>query len=399
MSRAAPPATPIVVPMAHSLTVKIGSDQDSMAVACCNDEENPMLIKNEHFEGHVLVRVQNFKGVVPENSERIATTPYFDGRKRLMSFQVQATFAKEWSGDDLVWSQDWENPLAAPKMIGLFTKFWSMTDPGSFSEINSQTPYMRSFVVTAMCTISSWPSAKKSNDDEEPFRPILVEDINALLPADAITKRTTALAESKMSKLSFNTPPNSGPGTPAVASILDQETSEEPEEMGEGPSADEIAAATAEVTCTTPSSMSSPVSTPSISSSFFRRATSSQPTPVMIQQALSKEIKSLEKIQRGGEDAVRERRKFFASEDNRKEAVFKPNEVYGFEIFNPNFDPNNWVIKIPGITIDLAKVTNGQPMRLRLMSKDGQTVFFVVEVSVTQPETVPGTVEEKGTLS
>ncbi|KAI9337927.1 hypothetical protein BDR26DRAFT_863307 [Obelidium mucronatum] len=377
--------------VAETLTVKVGASATRLQIACPNDEENPIHIKNDHFEGDVLVRVKNFRGVVPDDSKVIATVPYFEGRKRLMSFQFQGRFAKEWTGDDLVWSQDWDLPLAAPKMIGLFQKFYQMTDAGSYSDINAEKPYMRSYVVTAMCTITSWkPVVPPGEIDEEPFRPMLVENVNGLLAADVLSKRTNPESKipltSQLSNLSFSVPP-SGPGTPVI--------SDEPEEMSElGPTAEEIAAASAGGPATPE---------PTRSSSFFRRNTNSQPTPAQLQQALAKEIKLIEKIQQGGEESVKDRRKYFSLEENRKDTIFKPELVYGFEVFNPFFDPNEFKIKIPGITIDLSKVTNGQPMRLRLMSKDGSTVFFTVEVSVAQPEApVPGSVaaeeKEKGTL-
>ncbi|KAJ3027833.1 UNVERIFIED_CONTAM: hypothetical protein HDU68_003034 [Siphonaria sp. JEL0065] len=356
-------------------------------LACPNDEDNPIHIKNEHFEGDVLVRVKNFSGIVPEDARRIPTCDYFDGRKRLMSFQFQGRFSKEWSADDLVWSQDWDQPLSAPKMIGLFTKFYSMTDPGSFSDISNTTPYMRSYLVTAMCTISSWrPVVPPGESDDEPFRPMLIENVNGLLPDDVLSKRQNPDSKiplaSQLSNLAISAPP-SGPGTPVIT--------DEPEETSElGPTAEEIAAATAGTS--TPE--------PARASSFFRRNTNSQPTPAQLQQALAKEIKLIEKIQLGGEDSVKERRKYFAVEENRKDTIFRSDLIYGCEVFNPYFNPNEFNIKIPGITIDLLKVTNGQPMRLRLMSKDGATVFFTVEVSVSPPEpAVPGSVAEKGSLS
>ncbi|KAJ3067255.1 hypothetical protein HDU99_003580 [Rhizoclosmatium hyalinum] len=372
--------------VAETLTIKTGTDGSSLQILCVNDEEHPIHIKNEHFEGHVLVRVQNFRGVVPEGGRKIATVPYFEGRKRLMSFQFQGKFAKEWNGEDLIWSQDWDQPLSAPKMIGLFTKFWSMSDPGSYSEINSPTPYMRSYILTAMCTITSW---KSTGELIEPFRPILVENVNGLLPENVLTKRTNpdpkTLLAAQMSAVSLGAPA-SGPGTPAVV----DEPEEEPTLTAE-----EIAAAQNEVA--TPVSPTNAV--PEQKRYFLRRPTNSQPTPAQLQAALAKEIKLIEKIQGGGEDTVKDRRKFFASEENRKEIVFRPDTVYGFEVFNPYFDPNEFKIKIPALTIDLGKVTNGQPMRLTLMNKEGTIKFFVVEVSVTQPEEVPASVSGEKTTT
>ncbi|KAJ3202947.1 hypothetical protein HDU82_006953 [Entophlyctis luteolus] len=364
--------------VAESLRIRIGPSPAKMELCTPNDEDSP---------GDILIRINNFRGVVPPGCPRIPTTPYFNGRKRLMSFQFQGRFTKEWSADDLIWSQDWDQPLNSPKMIGLFTTFWKMTDPGSYSEINNPTPYMRSYVVTGMCTLTAWrpSSGRGEEDDDEPelFRPILIEDVNRLLPSDALTKRTSAAAalkippsvlSSQLSGLTLENPP-SGPGTPTVSSdpvVVDADDAENVDSndsvADDGPV----------------QSNSSGKQVGGTSRNLFRKVTNMQSSGLDQKQlALAKEIKLIEKMMGGGEDSVKERRKYFGVEENRKETIFRPDMIYGFEVFNPYFDPNEFKIKIPAITIDLVKVTNAQPMRMRLMSKDGRTVFFVVEVSVS----------------
>ncbi|KAI8616153.1 hypothetical protein BC830DRAFT_1119280 [Chytriomyces sp. MP71] len=376
--------------MAETLTIKIGPSPSKLIVCNPNDEENPIHVKNAEFEGDVLIRVANFRGVVPDDAPGpISTIPYFEGRSRKMSFQFQGRFAREWTADDLVWSQDWDAPLAAPTMIGLFTKFWKMTDPGSFSEINSPTPFMRSYVATAMCSITSWKPVSDVGD--EPFRPVLVEDINGLLSQNAIIKARNAPLTTQLSALSVSSVPNSGPastvnsesGFPGSVINGAETTGGEVSEVTGG---DAVAAENmvAEMVAQEQGS-ALPAQTIASKFSFPKRVSPQQKEQQQKQLQAEKESKLIEKVMKGGEDSVKDRRKFFAIDENRKETVFKPDTVYGFEVFNPYFDPNEFKIKIPGVSIDLHKVTNGQPMRLRLMSKDGQTVFFVVEVSAQPP--------------
>ena len=42
--------------------------------------------------------------------------------------------------------------------------------------------------------------------------------------------------------------------------------------------------------------------------------------------------------------SVKDRRKYFAVKENRERAVFVPSLVYGFEVFNPYFDPNSFKV-------------------------------------------------------
>ncbi|KAJ3139400.1 hypothetical protein HK100_011675 [Physocladia obscura] len=362
--------------LAETLQIRVGSGAENDWQLCVpNDEDAPVRVANAHFTGAVLVRVNNFRGRVPDGHTRLTSSPYFDGRKRLMSLQFQARFSKQWSAEDLIWSQDWDQPLNAPKMIGLFTSFWKLQDPGSFSEINSATPYMRSYVVTAMCTLTSWrpaiPDPNDEDDEPEPFRPMLVENVNGLLPNDVITRRAKdsfqAPLAPQLSNLSLLDSNSSRPGTPNAQSIDANSVTD----AGGATSEDYPAEAAKQ----------------NQQRFMFRRPTNSnQPTPTQQQLAIAKEIKMIEKIQAGGDDSVKDRRRYFAVEENRKETIFKPDTVYGFEVFNPYFDPNEFKIKIPAITIDLHKVTNGQPMRMRLMTKDGSTVFFSVEVSISPGE-------------
>ncbi|KAI9324166.1 hypothetical protein DFJ73DRAFT_966528 [Zopfochytrium polystomum] len=323
--------------MAATLRIRVGTSIDSMVVCNPNDEAHPIRIQSDSFDGYFLIRVHNFQGVVPDGATRIPTCKYFEGHRRLMSVQFQGRFKQPWTANDLVWSNDWEQPLKVPKMMGLFTKFLSVTDPGSFSDLKIDTPYMRSFAVTAMCTIAAWnPTAQDPKD--EPFRLTLTEDVTTLLPSP------------------------DGPSIPSRGSSSASLTSE----MSSVSLSDAPAAAAA------PKPTKRIV--PPRGASLAAAAASEPEEP-------TRDWKLIEKVKKGGEDGVTARRKFFASEANRKEAIFHPSKVYGFEVFNPYFDPNTFKTKIPAVTIDMKKMMRGQPLRTRLMTGDGRTVFLIVELS------------------
>ncbi|KAJ3117971.1 hypothetical protein HDU96_004647 [Phlyctochytrium bullatum] len=355
-----------------TLVIKVGPSVDNLQICNPNDEDRPVHVVSENFEGYVLIRVNNFHGVVPPGHRRIPTTEYFEGHRRKMSFQFQGKFNKAYTADDLGKEKhinnDWDKPLNVPKLMGLFTKvrflvlvaklifpkFWSMTDPGSYNDLKIATPYMRSYVITAMCSIMAWPNRRPS---DETFRPMIVESINFLLPPDpaesqpSSPRQTAATINASISALSLNTTTGSAP--PARGTSLGTASPNVPGTPAEPAQGSKM--------------------------SFTPRGSSLAPTP----DPNGKDSKALLKMRCGGEEAVKERRKYFSNEENRRSVLFQPGFVYGFEVFNPYFDPNTFKIKIPGLTIDMLKVTNGQPMRTRLMTKDGSTVFFVVEVSVS----------------
>ncbi|KAJ3108482.1 hypothetical protein HDU97_001189 [Phlyctochytrium planicorne] len=334
-----------------TLTIKVGSTVDTLQICNPNDEDRPIRISNPEFEGQVLVRVNNFHGVVPPGCRPIPTSPYFEGHRRKMSFQFQGKFERAYTADDLIWSTDWDFPINVPKLMGLFTRFYSMIDPGSFNDLKSDTPYMRSYVTTAMCTIQAWP-IRRPHDTE--FRPILVEDINFLLPPDPTMHPHM---HAHMPPTHHVPPPPSQPISPRE-STTSLETSVSNLSISHPPPPRKSSLSPSPGTAPPPPRGSSLAAPPD-----------------------TRDWKQINKLRGGGEEAVKERRKYFSSEENRRMTVFQPGFVYGFEVFNPYFDPNTFKIKIPGVTLDMFKVGNGQPMRTRLMTKDGKVVFFVVEVS------------------
>ncbi|KAJ1549971.1 hypothetical protein HK405_001746, partial [Cladochytrium tenue] len=86
---------------ATSLRVRVGTTPESLVVCNPNDEAHPVPISGEHFEGHFLIRINNFQGVVPEGATRIPTCAYFEGHRRLMSIQFQGRFRQPWTANDL----------------------------------------------------------------------------------------------------------------------------------------------------------------------------------------------------------------------------------------------------------------------------------------------------------
>lgn len=73
-----------------------------------------------------------------------------------------------------------------------------------------------------------------------------------------------------------------------------------------------------------------------------------------------------------------QRRKHFQSEQHRKEFVFRPELVHGFEFFSPHMDFNTFDIRM-GLSMNIRKYLAGQPVRYTCRTLGGETVFWAVQ--------------------
>jgi len=73
-----------------------------------------------------------------------------------------------------------------------------------------------------------------------------------------------------------------------------------------------------------------------------------------------------------------QRRKYFQTEDARKQFTFKPELVHGFEFFSPHMDFNTFDIRM-GLSMNIRKYLLDQPVRYTCRTLDGSTVFWAVQ--------------------
>ncbi|KAK3834800.1 MAG: hypothetical protein JOS17DRAFT_682251 [Linnemannia elongata] len=73
-----------------------------------------------------------------------------------------------------------------------------------------------------------------------------------------------------------------------------------------------------------------------------------------------------------------QRRKYFQTEQNRKDFTFKTDVVHGFEFFSPHMDFNTFDIRL-GLSMNVRKYLGGQPVRYICRTLDGETVFWAVQ--------------------
>ena len=74
------------------LQVRIGPSIQSLTLANPNDELNPHFIDSPYFVGYILIRIRNFRGITPNDSEPLQAEEYFGSKKRLFALQVCGRF-------------------------------------------------------------------------------------------------------------------------------------------------------------------------------------------------------------------------------------------------------------------------------------------------------------------
>ncbi|KAG0360840.1 hypothetical protein BG005_009804 [Podila minutissima] len=73
------------------------------------------------------------------------------------------------------------------------------------------------------------------------------------------------------------------------------------------------------------------------------------------------------------------RRSHFPKVENRTKLMFKPDQVFGFDFFNPILDLAKFKLRVPGVSFDITKPLNGQPLTFVMKSKDSSVVFLAVQ--------------------
>lgn len=75
-----------------------------------------------------------------------------------------------------------------------------------------------------------------------------------------------------------------------------------------------------------------------------------------------------------------QRKRYFRQKANGDQFVFKPENVYHFELYNPTTDVNTWKCDMgPLVSLDLRKYMLSNPLPFTLKSESEGTIFFSVE--------------------
>jgi hypothetical protein len=135
----------------RKLRVRIGPSLSTLSTHNVNKDSDPHFIDSPYFVGHVCVRVKNFNGITPsETEEPIPESAYFGSRKRLFSVQVQGRFKHEYSAEDILFGAEFEKKVNPPTGISLALKFANYIDPALQADVNAERPWLYSPMLCAM---------------------------------------------------------------------------------------------------------------------------------------------------------------------------------------------------------------------------------------------------------
>jgi hypothetical protein len=177
---------------------------DKLKLIRVNDEDHPLTIDSDVFQGRATVRIQGFTGVRPSaeggegNDEDAAglETHYFEhghAKGCTWSVQVQGRFKKTVCVDDVEYGNQFERPIKdkLPWGTSVALRAINIIDPTLRHDIYSDQPWAFGPLITSMTRVnvhrldkqadssdtSTWPAFPKGTSDED----YVQDDTSALL--------------------------------------------------------------------------------------------------------------------------------------------------------------------------------------------------------------------------
>ncbi|BFZ53093.1 hypothetical protein PYCC9005_000116 [Savitreella phatthalungensis] len=176
------------------IKVSVGGSKTSLQTAHVNDGSRPTHVKNEHFEGDVVVRVKNFDGIVPDgDSVRSSDETYFSSTSDTSSMQFRGIFhGKDLTGDDLLFGNDFDEPIkdSLPPGTSLGLKAMTWIDPALETDLYCDKPWAFSPLLATMTTLKSYSEGSAPASGSAVGR--VDEDTSSLVgeKVDAKTRRS-----------------------------------------------------------------------------------------------------------------------------------------------------------------------------------------------------------------
>ncbi|KAG0202852.1 hypothetical protein BGX33_009446 [Mortierella sp. NVP41] len=323
-------------PTRYRLRVSAGpsADPKDLKVLPVNDDSNPTLIESDEFIGQIVVRIKGLDKVFgyKEGQEQdglplITESPWFSlpgGDSNLSSVQISGRFKREWPGEQVVFGNQFEKPLRLPPLSSIALKFIQFIDPGLKADIYCDRPWAFSPLIATMNTVnvSGWH-------------------------LDKATQKKVAEhgQEADMERLENELPPWPSPQGEHIledTSLLfkpdNSSNKHEDKREGEGGHAEE----------------GETVHEPK------KEELTMAPTQPTVLSASA-------------------RRSYFAKEANLVKHRYRPDQVYGFDFFNPYVDFANFTLKVPGFSVDITKYWDGQPLTYIIKSQDSSVIFMAFQ--------------------
>lgn len=141
--------------MAPSLSVSAGPSTDSLQPLAVNHDELPFEIESPKFRGRATVRIKSFTGQDPSGVEHRKDAPYFNDQYRkgiTWSIQVQGRFLEAANTDDIVFGNQFEKPIRdhLPYGTSLALQFVKVVDPNMQHDLYADKPWAFSPYIATM---------------------------------------------------------------------------------------------------------------------------------------------------------------------------------------------------------------------------------------------------------
>ncbi|KAG0002641.1 hypothetical protein BGZ80_002730 [Entomortierella chlamydospora] len=323
------------------LRVSVGGSYTDLAVINCNDELRPIEFDTPEFKGRAVVRIKDFVGLTSDGSEPIYNSDYFKGHNRKFSFQIEGRFKREWDGEQVYFGTDFDHAVDLPKGFDIMFKIAKYIDPVVKSITEGENPWILSPLVSSINIMSAW-------------RP---QDQN--LPSPPLTPRPSG----EMMRPTGLTDPSHG-HTHKLGLLGKLRRSHQYDSSCDGCNSHQ-------------SSPNSSTDRLSIQVTTPTEPLDNSDTPLGLWRGHLEEDTSVCMRQKHFTNTT-QRRKYFQTEQARREFVFKPYLVYGFEFFSPHIDFNTFDIHL-GLSMNIRKYLRGQPVRYTCRTLSGDKVFWAVQ--------------------
>ncbi|KAI1317551.1 hypothetical protein EDD11_008245 [Mortierella claussenii] len=380
------------------LRVSVGGTYTDLAIVNCNDEIHPIEFDTPEFKGRAVVRIKDFVGITNDDSDPIHNSEYFKGRNRRFSMQIEGRFKREWNGQQVYFGTDFDRPVELPDGFEMMLKVAKYIDPVVRTSLTKDgKPWILSPLVSSINTMSAWrpqdtklpsppPTPRPSMDLSRAFTMTDVGVSGAVSSAWGFLGKLKRGNRSSVMSISSTASYNDSSALSSYAASR----SASPDQVDKNRPTVNGSTLHHVGSPTTPQSESLSSSAKSAewsSSCAIDKAAMMATTDAAVlddstvplgQWRQHIEEDSTFYIPDQSSLSTAQRRKYFQSEQNRKDFVYKPELVHGFEFFSPHMDFNTFDIRL-GLSMNVRKYLADQPVRYTCRTLDGETTFWAVQ--------------------
>lgn len=365
-------------------------------IAYINDDMNPILINNEHFTGHIVFRVKDFKnGFTPIDPDTGKPKPiisnsegYFGGHRRSFSMQINGRFKEQWTGDDVMFGTFFYRPIPLPSLSRVALALAQQIDPSMAYQLKGDNPYICSPIICAMNTVNVQPLFAKNHNyfTTTTSRSSIFEDAEQPTTSDFLSlkkKDKERRSSSKKKKLNTNISSNDQLSIDSMVSATSISSNLSPSPnnrqtlhdiaVEEFPLDKEIELNLPEWKwggdhCAMEENLLGEWS--NLINRHSNTILDDDDDFRSVQNDLSSAV-------RKNKTDASARRNWFLDKTRRERFIYNTHTVYGFDFANQYVDMNEIILKL-GLSVNAGKHLDGIPVRYECRNREG-IIFFSIE--------------------